>query len=749
MGKLPSLSIGMKIAVAAIGAGAFGCIATAAIVNFEARTLVEHLGAGQSAAESLREFSQQTTLWLVGTVLFSLTAGLFAARQIVGPMNQLEGVLKRLAALQPVETIPYLDRTDVLGRIAHIVGALRDSEQGRRAAEQALSLSEKRLRLAVEGAGVAPWDWDAATDMVTYSERHHQLFGGKLPLKARFPDFIGIVHPDDRHLFTSGIARYLPNREVILQYRVVLPDGAIRRLESRGMPFFAADGSLAHVMGVQWDITAQHEAQEKLQASETRRKLASDAASLMFWRWDLRRNEISVETSPQTEALVTTDVGTAEEFCEIAHPDDRGLIREARERSQVTGADMIATFRRRTRDGGWAWNELRARPLRDDAGAITEYVGVSWDVTERQQHLASIQERTAQLRSVLAAVPDAVLIVSQSGLILSISESAQRLFDLTVETASDAPITRLLPSSQRDPAGSGLPAYLFSGRPQRLRGMRRDGTLFPVEVTASRLNGNGFGSFVLFARDLSERERSETRTRELQAQLFHSTRLSAMGQTASALAHELNQPLAALGNYLEVVQSRLNSSGGGADLHALLGKAIDQAGRATAIVRRIRGFVEKATPVLAPEPLAGLLGEALELALVGQHQVRTELNVAADLLTVHVDRIQIQQVVVNLVRNGAEAASACRGDDALVQITASRAGGEVEISVRDNGPGVDEQRRRNLFRPFNSSKQDGMGIGLSVSRAIVEAHGGRIWVEDQQENQGACFHLTLPLQEAA
>ena len=201
MGKPASLSIGMRIAAAAIGAGTLGCVATAVLVNFEARELVEQLNAGRDAAVSLRAFTFDTSLWLVGTVIFSLSVGLFAARLAVGPMNRLEGVLQRLAKLQPVDAIPYLDRTDVLGRIAHLVAALRDSEQGRRAAEHALSLSEKRLRIAIDGAGVAPWDWDAATNMVTYSERHHHLFGGRLPLKASFADFIAIVHPDDQHLF--------------------------------------------------------------------------------------------------------------------------------------------------------------------------------------------------------------------------------------------------------------------------------------------------------------------------------------------------------------------------------------------------------------------------------------------------------------------------------------------------------------------------------------------------------------------
>ncbi len=277
-------------------------------------------------------------------------------------------------------------------------------------------------------------------------------------------------------------------------------------------------------------------------------------------------------------------------------------------------------------------------------------------------------------------------------------------------------------------------------------GERKDGSTFPMELSVGEAVVGYERFFTGFVRDLTVHRDQERRLQELQSELVHVSRLTAMGEMASSLAHELNQPLSAITSYLKGSVTLLAKDQPDlARLSEALDKAADQALRAGDIIKRLREFVAKGETERTLEDPAKLMEEASALALVGARQkgYRVSLKFARDLGLAIVDKVQVQQVALNLIRN---ALDAMEGGDRreLTVLVAPADDRMVRISVADSGPGVSPAVRDRLFQPFVTTKASGMGVGLSICRTIVEAQGGRIWVEDNPEG-GAIFAFTLPL----
>jgi len=251
--------------------------------------------------------------------------------------------------------------------------------------------------------------------------------------------------------------------------------------------------------------------------------------------------------------------------------------------------------------------------------------------------------------------------------------------------------------------------------------------------------------FTGFIRDLTERQKTEARLQELQAELVHISRLTAMGEMASTLAHELNQPLSAIANYLKGSRRLLEGStdGNAATIRDAMDKAAAQALRAGDIIRRLRDFVARGENERSVEHARKLIEEASALALVGAKNlgIRTRFDFDPAVAFVLVDKIQIQQVLLNLMRNAIEAMEAVERRELTIATKAADADMAM-ISVGDTGPGIAPDVADRLFQPFTTTKATGMGVGLSICRTIIEAHGGQIWVEPNAGG-GAVFHFTL------
>ncbi len=277
-------------------------------------------------------------------------------------------------------------------------------------------------------------------------------------------------------------------------------------------------------------------------------------------------------------------------------------------------------------------------------------------------------------------------------------------------------------------------------------GLRKDGTTFPMELSVGEVTQGGRRLFTGFIRDLTQRQRTERRIQELQAELLHVSRVTEMGQMASGLAHELNQPLTAAANYLQALR-RLIGRGDEASLARAAGaaeSAVGQVSRAGEIIRRLREFVKKSEPERREENIVTLIEEACGLALIGAREqgVAVRFRTAPQLPAALVDKVQVQQVLVNLIRNAVEAMQASARRDITIETTLDE-DGFIRIGVIDTGPGIAPEIMERLFQPFVTTKPQGMGVGLSLCRAIVEAHGGRLWAEPNPGG-GAIFRFTVP-----
>jgi len=372
---------------------------------------------------------------------------------------------------------------------------------------------------------------------------------------------------------------------------------------------------------------------------------------------------------------------------------------------------------------------------------------------ETEAFATDLIAREAHLRSILETVPDAMVVIDEAGIIQSFSTAAERLFGYPAADTIGRNVDMLMPSPYREAHQQYITRYLTTGQRRIIGigrvvvGQRADGSTFPMELAVGEMRSRDGRYFTGFIRDLSERQATEARLQELQSELVHISRLTAMGEMASTLAHEINQPLSAVTNYIRGSQRLLaTSADGSADkLRDALDKAAEQALRAGEIIRHLREFVGRGENEQRPESVARLIEEASALALVGanEHGVRVRFDIASRIDDVMVDRVQIEQVLLNLVRNAIEAM--IEADSAKKELTVSAApapGGMVEIRVADTGPGLAPELADRLFTPFLTTKEHGMGVGLSISRTIVNAHGGTI-VAESQPGHGTTFRFTL------
>jgi two-component system sensor kinase FixL len=415
---------------------------------------------------------------------------------------------------------------------------------------------------------------------------------------------------------------------------------------------------------------------------------------------------------------------------------------------KIIGIGREVTGRRK--DGTTFAMDLSVAEVRQ--GDDHAFVGIIRDNTERKRAEAEIREREARLRTILDTAVDAIIVIDERGKIESFSASAARLFGYAQSEVVGQNVKMLMPAPYHAEHDGYIDRYLKSGERRIIGigrivvGRRKDGTTFPMELSVGEVRFGERRMFTGFIRDISERQQTERRLHELQAQLIHVSRVNEMGAMASAFAHELNQPLGAAMNYLNAVRRWLEQSQDAKGPRMLEGtqRAVAEVARASQIIQRLRQFMAKGRTDRSWERIGKLVEESAALALVGTaaNPVKIELMLPPTLPEVLVDRVQIQQVLTNLMRNAVEAMQ----ESPKREITVSGLADDValEIAVADTGPGIAPEVAENLFKPFVTTKSTGMGVGLSICRSIVQNHGGELKGEPNPKG-GTIFRFTLPL----
>jgi two-component system, LuxR family, sensor kinase FixL len=404
------------------------------------------------------------------------------------------------------------------------------------------------------------------------------------------------------------------------------------------------------------------------------------------------------------------------------------------------------------KDGSRFIAHVSTTPLKNEKGEILGYAKVTRDITERVAAEEALKTREAHLRSILETVPDAMIVIDEQARIQFFSAAAERLFGYKDQEVIGENIRILMPDPYQTQHDGYMHRYLTTGE-RRIIGIGRvvvgqskDGSTFPIELAVGEMRSGGQRYFTGFIRDLTERQKTEARLQELQSELVHMSRFTALGEMASTLAHEINQPLTAIANYLKGSRRILQRMKGQdvSMLEGALNQAAEQALRAGQVIRHLREFVARGESERHIENLPKLVQEASALALVGAREkgVRVTYRFDPDAPLVLADRIQIQQVLLNLIRNAIEAMQDASRREMLIATRSMPQEGLVEISVSDTGTGIEPEVLERLFQPFVTTKKHGMGVGLSICRTIVESHGGKIWIESEV-GDGTTFRFTL------
>lgn len=359
----------------------------------------------------------------------------------------------------------------------------------------------------------------------------------------------------------------------------------------------------------------------------------------------------------------------------------------------------------------------------------------------------------ARLLSVLDTAVDAIIVIDENARILVYNKACEGLFGHPAADMIGKNVKAIMPPRYSEAHDSYIENYRRTGEAQiigigrQVEAMHRDGTVFPVDLSVGEAKTPDGRQFIGILRDGRPRAAYEERLAELQAELVHMARVSAMDEMGSAIAHELNQPLTAAMLYLQAAVRRMKQAAEPPDPMVLdvIAKAGREADRAATIIQRMRDFIEKREPKRKQSTVAALVDDALELALVGSRRRDIEIVCAIpeDLPAVEVDAIQIEQILVNLFRNAVEVIG--EADERRIEIAAVVMADVLRISVSDSGPGIPANQLPDLFKAFASSKRSGLGLGLAISRSIAQNHGGDLTVDPGGGGHGACFRLDLPV----
>ncbi len=482
-------------------------------------------------------------------------------------------------------------------------------------------------------------------------------------------------------------------------------------------------------------------------------RLGIEGSGIGVWDLDLSTHRLLWSNATRALFGVADDLPlTFELFLSLLDPEERERTQQAIARSVETGCGFDVQYRVNVQSQSRQWVRVRGSIVKGEQGEPGHLSGIVIDIDDQKQIEEALRTRESHLHSILETIPDAMIVIDGNGIMQFFSSAAERQFGYTEREAIGQNVSILMPEPDRSRHDGYLARYRATGERHIIgigrivTGQRKDETTFPMHLSIGEMQSGGAPYFTGFVRDLTEHQQTQARLQELQSELVHVSRLSAMGEMASALAHELNQPLAAISNYMKGSRRLLAASSDPniSKIENALDRAAEQAIRAGQIIRRLRDFVSRGESEKRVESLSKLIEEAGALGLAGAReqgvQLRFNLNPHHDLVLV--DRVQIQQVLVNLFRNALEAMTQSSQRQLIASNTLA-ADDMIEIAVSDTGSGFADDVKQNLFQTFFTTKETGMGVGLSISRSIIEAHGGRMWAEGNPSG-GATFRFTLP-----
>jgi len=501
-------------------------------------------------------------------------------------------------------------------------------------------------------------------------------------------------------------------------------------------------------------------AQENLQRSEAYLAQAEKLTHTGGWAWDPRTDKV-LYCSEEMYRIFGLDprksLPTRENFRQQIHPEDRDWVRKRLERSLREGVDAFAEYRVLLPDGTVRHINASGHPVLDEDGELIEFVGTAVDVTERKR--AELERR--RLASLVEQAGDLMAINDlNGGTPIYLNEAGMKMvgFESWEEARSRRGIHWIFPEDRQFVTEVVRPTVLEKGSwsgEMRFRHFKT-GDAIPVLYSLFRIDDPETGQAVNLGnvcRDITDRKRAEAearendrRFREMEMELAHANRVATMGQLTASIAHEVNQPIAATVTNAQAALRWLRAGSSHLEqVQQSLSSIVEDGTRAGEVIDRIRALIKKAPPRKDRLEINGVIVEIIELthgeAVKNGISVITEL--ADHLPVVEADRVQLQQVLLNLIVNALEAMGAANEGPRELLISTTKETSGVLVAVQDSGPGLEAAMLERVFESFYTTKPTGLGLGLSICRSIIEAHGGRLWASTNQR-RGATFQFMLP-----
>ena len=635
------------------------------------------------------------------------------------------------------------------GHIVRWCVLLTDIDERKRA-EDALRESERESRLIVDSIPGFIAAFTPGGEVEFVNRPVLEYFGKTMEELKRWGTG-GATHPEDLprmvELFTRSIASGDPFEWEIRARRF---DGVYRWFQSRGFPLRDTNGHIVRWYNLLIDIDERKRAEEALVASERNLKLLIDTIPAPAWS---ARPDGSAEFFNQQyldfmglSAEQASDWG----WTAAVHPEDMNGLAAAWQRIMASEAPGEAEARLRRHDGAYRWFLFRANPLRDESGAIAKWYGVNTDIEDRKR-------AEVELRRAYDSFADAQRLSKTGSFITDLvgddhnwSEEAYRTFEF--EPGTKVTVQRIRDIIHPDdlPSFDSVIARGLSGVTSisAFRIVTASGAMKHVRGVAHVIEQiEGRPMFVGALQDVTESMVAEEALNMARSQLAHVARVTTLSALTASIAHEVNQPLSGIitnaGTCLRMLDADPPNVEGARETAR---RTIRDGNRASDVITRLRAMFSKKELSLESLDLNEATREVIALSLseLQRNRVVLQSELADDLPNVTGDRIQLQQVILNLLRNGSDAMVDVHDRPRHMLIRTARENGDrVRVTVRDAGAGFDRQSMDNLFEAFYTTKSDGMGIGLSVSRSIVEKHHGRLWAEPN-EGVGATFSFSIP-----
>jgi PAS domain S-box-containing protein len=656
-----------------------------------------------------------------------------------------------------------------------------------------LQRSEAYLAQAQKLTQTGSWVWDPRTEKVLYcSEEMFRIFGldprESLPSRDNFRQQI---HPEDRDWVKKRFEESLRERvDTFAEYRVLLPDGTVRHINASGHPVLNEDGELIEFIGTATDATERKRAEEALRESEDKLRQLIEAGTNVLWSAgsEGKKAEVQPGFKAQLHAILNVipaytwyaapsggltfvnkhtaeylglpkdhplrfgiDIGAQwDAHIPLLHPDDQEESRKAWSTSVRTGEAAEFSFRVRDVQGGYRWFRSRAEPLRASDGTLLLWVGVNLDIEELMCVQEALRESEQSARSAIDGIAGLVSVTGPNGGLETVKRQVLEYFGRSLEWlknwgTNDAVHPEDLPRVAERFRGAmavGIP-FNFDLRIRRFDGEYR---WFELRGVPIRDESGRIVRWYTLLTDIEDRIRTLAQLEQMQSDFAHMNRVSVMGELVASLSHEIAQPIASVRIYARAAQNFVDMQPPDlGEVREALAGIVDNAGRAGDIIDRIRDQIRKAPPRKERFDLNAAINEVIVLgrSAIIKNRVWVQTRLAEGLFPVLGDRVQLQQVVLNLLLNAVEAMGSVEAAPRELLISTKQDHAGVLVAVHDSGPGIHPEQLERVFSSFYTTKPSGTGMGLSICRSIVDAHGGRLWAE-ANEPRGAIFQFTLP-----